>query len=125
MAAGTGQDAGIGKPGPEVTMKQLRKILTAVILIAAVALGVLFALQNKEAVPLDLLFFSFAPRSLALWLLVAFALGGLAGLLVSSFYLLRSRAALGTSRRQLARAQAELQQLRAAATPSAELKVSE
>ena len=106
-------------------MKQLRNLLTVLVILAMLVVSVLFALQNKEAVPLDLLFFSFAPRSLALWLLVAFALGGLAGLLVSSFYLLRSRAALGTSRRQLARAQAELQQLRAAATPSAELKVSE
>jgi len=91
-------------------MNQLRRIITVIILLAAVALGVLFALQNKQAVPLDLLVFSFAPRSLALWVLVAFALGGVAGLLISSVYMLRSRAALGSARRQLARARQQLNQ---------------
>ena len=95
-------------------MKQLRTILTIIILLAFVALGVLFALQNKQAVPLDLLVFNFAPRSLALWVLLAFALGGLGGLLVSWVYLLRSRAALGATRRQLAHSRTELEQLRAA-----------
>jgi len=93
-------------------MKQLRTLVTAIILLAGVARGVLFALQNPQPVPLDLLFFTFAPRSLALWLLVAFALGGLAGLLVSSFYMLRSRAALSSSRRQLASARSDLEQVR-------------
>jgi putative membrane protein len=91
-------------------MKKLRTLLTILILLAGLAVGVLFALQNKQAVPLDLLFFSFAPRSLALWVLVSFALGGLAGLLISSVYMLRSRAALGTSRGQLAKTRTELEQ---------------
>ncbi len=93
-------------------MKKLRNILSVIIVLACVALGVLFALQNKQAVPLDLLFFSFAPRSLALWVLGSFVLGGLAGLLVSWVYLLRSRASLASSRRQLARVRVELEQLR-------------
>jgi uncharacterized membrane protein YciS (DUF1049 family) len=82
-----------------------------------------FALLNKEPVPLNLIIFSFEPRSLALWLLLAFAFGGLAGVLVSSFYLLRSRAALGSARRQLARTQSELEP--DCANPGTELKVSE
>lgn len=90
-------------------MKQLRTIFSILILLAGIALGVLFALQNKQPVPLDLLIFTFAPRSLALWVLGAFALGGIAGLLVSSIYMLRSRAALGSSRRQLTRARTELE----------------
>jgi putative membrane protein len=92
-------------------MNQLRRFFTLVIVLAAVILGVLFALQNKQAVPLDLLVITFAPRSLALWLLVFFALGGLAGLVVSSLYMLRLRTALGSARRRLARALAELDQL--------------
>ncbi|MCB1700447.1 MAG: LapA family protein [Pseudomonadales bacterium] len=89
-------------------MKRLRHIITLIILLAAVALGVLFALQNTQLVPLDLLVYSFEPRSLALWVLSAFALGGVAGLVVSSAYMLQSRAALGSARRQLARARTEL-----------------
>jgi putative membrane protein len=95
-------------------MNQLRRIITVLILLAAVALGVLFALQNKQAVPLDMLVFSFAPRSVALWVLLAFGLGGLAGLLISTVYMLRSRAALSSARRQLARVRTKLDQAIAA-----------
>jgi lipopolysaccharide assembly protein A len=93
-------------------MKPIRTILTVLLLLLAIGVGVLFALQNKQPVPLDLLVYSFAPRSLALWMLVAFGLGGVAGMLVSSLIMLRSRAALGSSRRQLARTRAELDQVR-------------
>jgi len=108
-------------------MKQLRTIFTVLILLAGIALGVMFALQNKQAVPLDMLVVTFPPRSLALWILAAFALGGLAGLLISWIYLLRARAALGSSRRQLARTRAELEQLRSANVQarSTELTVGE
>ena len=93
-------------------MKLLRTILTILVLLAAVALGVLFALQNTQPVGLDLLFFTFSPRSIALWVLVSFALGGLAGLLASSAYMLRSRATLASTRRQLTRVKTELEQLK-------------
>jgi len=108
-------------------MKQLRTIFTVLILLTGIALGVMFALQNKQAVPLDMLVFTFAPRSIALWVLASFALGGLAGLLISWLYLLRARAALGSSRRQLARTRAELEQLRGATVQprSTELMVGE
>ena len=89
-------------------MKKLRTLLYILILLAGLALGVLFALQNTQTVPLDLL--------------SAFAVGGLAGLLVSSVYMLRSRAALGSSRRQLARTRTELEQEKGRGT---DLKVSD
>lgn len=103
-------------------MKKLRTLLYILILLAGVGLGVLFALQNTQAVPLDLLIYTFSPRSLALWVLGAFALGGIAGLLVSSVYMLRSRAALGSSRRQLARTRTELAQEKVRGT---DIKVSD
>jgi uncharacterized membrane protein YciS (DUF1049 family) len=117
----------IVKSEADVIMKQLRTIFTVLILLAGVAVGVMFALQNKQAVPLDMLVFTFAPRSLALWILAAFALGGLAGLLISWLYLLRARASLGSARRQLARTRAELEQVRSANMQprSTELTVSE
>ena len=93
-------------------MKSLGKILLVLALLAVVFVGVLFALQNKEAVPLDLLVYTFSPRSLALWVLLAFALGGVVGILVSSWILLRSRVALARCRRQLAKARDELARLR-------------
>jgi lipopolysaccharide assembly protein A len=93
-------------------MKFLRKLLTVLLVLAAIGVGAMFALQNKAAVPLDLLVFTFEPRSLALWLLVSLALGGLLGMLASSAILLRLRATLATTRRQLARNRVELDKLR-------------
>ena len=93
-------------------MKYLLNIFTAIFLVGVIALGVLFALQNQEAVPLDLLVYSFPPKSIALWVLAAFGIGGLAGMLASSALMLRSRASLGSTRRQLAKARAELDQVR-------------
>jgi uncharacterized membrane protein YciS (DUF1049 family) len=93
-------------------MKHLRNILTVILLLAVIAVGILFALQNKAPVPLDLLVYTFSPRSLALWVLAAFALGGFFGLLMSSAILLRSRASLGSARRQLAKVRAEVDGLR-------------
>ncbi len=93
-------------------MKYIRNILTAIFLLGVIAAGILFAVQNQDAVPLDVLVHTFEPRSIALWVLAAFGIGGLAGLLVSSLMLLRSRASLGSARRQLARARSELEQAR-------------
>jgi len=92
-------------------MKLLRNILTVLIMLATIAVGVLFALQNKMPVPLDLLVYTFEPRSLALWVLSALALGGVLGMVVSSAILLRLRASLGSARRQLAKARAEVDKL--------------
>ena len=95
-------------------MKLLSKILSFLIVLATLAVGVLFALQNKTPVALDLLFYTFEPRSLALWVLLAFALGGLAGMLISSTLMLRQRASLHSSNRQLAKARTEVDKLRTA-----------
>jgi lipopolysaccharide assembly protein A len=95
-------------------MKQLRNLLTVLVVFAMLAVSVLFALQNKAPVPLDLLVYTFGPQSLALWVLVAFALGGIIGMIVSSVILVRTRASLSACRRQLDRAKQEANSLRAA-----------
>jgi len=97
-------------------MKLLRNILTVLVVLAMAAVGVLFALQNKTPVPLDLLIYTFEPKSLALWVLGAFALGGVLGMVVSSFILVRMRASLSSSRRQLDKARVEVSQLRGEAS---------
>ncbi len=93
-------------------MKLLRKLLIIAVVLTMLAVGVLFALQNKAPVALDLLVYTFEPKSLALWVLGAFALGGVTGMVVSSAIMLRMRAALGASKRQLSRSQTELNKLR-------------
>ena len=94
-------------------MKILSTVLSILVALAMLGIGMLFALQNKVPVPLDVLVYTFEPRSLALWILLAFALGGVTGLLLSSMITLRQRARLASTRRQLARSQGELERLRA------------
>ncbi len=93
-------------------MKRLRKLLTVLTVLVTLVVGVLFALQNTIPVPLDLLVYTFEPQSIALWILVAFALGGLLGMIVSAAILVRTHAALGSCRRQLDRTLTELSKLR-------------
>ena len=90
----------------------IRKLLALLLALAMAALGVLFALQNAEPVPLDVLVMVLPAHSLALWVLGALAIGGVLGLLLSSFAILRLRARLLAARRQIASAQAELDSLR-------------
>ncbi len=94
-------------------MRFIGTIISLVVILAMVGLGMLFALQNTTPVPLDVLIYTFEPRSLALWVLAAFALGGLLGVLVSALIGLRQRAVLASTRRQLARTRVELEQRRA------------
>ena len=95
-------------------MKLLRNLLTIALVLAMAAIGVLFALQNEMPVPLDMLVYTFEPRSLALWILSAFAIGGLLGMLLSSGILMRQRASLSRANRQLVRTRAEVDKLRTA-----------
>lgn len=91
----------------------VRKLFALAIALAMAGVGVLFALQNPEPVPLDVLVMTLPPRSLALWVLGALAIGGLSGVLLSSFAVLRLRTRLIAARRQIASAQTELDRLRA------------
>lgn len=95
-------------------MKFLRTLLTVLTVVAMAAIGVLFALQNETLVPLDLLVYRFEPRSLALWVLAALAIGGALGMLISSVLMVRQRAALAAANRQLGRARQEIDKLRTA-----------
>ena len=95
-------------------MKFLRSLITILIVIATLAVSVLFALQNKAPVSLDLLVYTFNPKSLALWVLLSLSVGGVLGMLISSGIVLRLRTSLRSVNRKLGKAQAELDSLRTA-----------
>ena len=95
-------------------MKAVRTLITIAIVVAMLALGVLFALANDGIVPLDVLIYRFETGSLALWVLLALALGGVLGLLASSVMMLRLRARNASLTRKLTRAKTELEKLRTA-----------
>lgn len=93
------------------SMKPLRKLLTVLIILATLVVGVLFALQNTIQVPLDLLVYSFGAQSLALWILLAFVLGGVLGMIISSIILVRTRASLKSATRKLEKNRVEISSL--------------
>ncbi len=93
-------------------MKHLLRLLYIALALVMVGVGALFSLQNDLLVPLDALVYQFAPHSLALWIFLAFALGGIVGILTSTGIVLRLRASLRIARRQLQRAQKEVDSLR-------------
>jgi putative membrane protein len=84
-------------------MKFIKNLSYFAILLAVLVLGALFAVQNTAVVPLDLLVIYLPERSVALWVLLAFAAGGLIGMLTSIGLVLRLRTALLRVNRQLAK----------------------
>ncbi len=83
-------------------MNFLKNTLLLLVLLTTLILGTLFAVQNTATVPLDLLFHYFAERSVALWVLLAFALGGVLGMLTNIGLVLRLRTALHRANKLLA-----------------------
>ena len=70
-------------------MRYLKRWLAYLLLVIVLAFGVLFSVQNTVAVPLDLLLVQLSEQRLALWILLAFALGGVVGMLISSAAILQ------------------------------------
>ncbi len=84
-------------------MNFLKNLLYFAVVMATLGLGALFAVQNTATVPLDLLVIHLSERSVALWVLLAFASGGIIGMLTSIGLVLRLRTALLRANRQLAK----------------------
>lgn len=95
-------------------MRWIRRLLVIIVLLLVLAFGLLFSLQNGARVPLDLLVAQLQERPLAVWLLVAFALGGVAGMVVSSVALVRLQASRFRLRRRLEACEKELSGLKTA-----------
>lgn len=93
-------------------MDFLRKLIALLIIITMLVVGVLFAVQNTQTVPLDLLVISLPERSVALWVLLGFAAGAVIGMLASAGIVLKLRKNLFTARGQLQRKSAELDKQR-------------
>ncbi|MCR8921632.1 LapA family protein [Dasania sp. GY-MA-18] len=94
-------------------MRLLLRLVLLLLLLAVFLIGVLFTLQNDTPVPLDLLILQLDAQWLALWVLLAFALGGLAGMLVGLLGLWRIKRERYSLKRQLQQANKELAKLRA------------
>ena len=92
-------------------MRLLSRGLALLTLVAAVAAGGMFALQNTHRVPLDLLFFQLPEQAVAIWILVALALGVLLGLSAGALLSLRRAATIRSLRKQRDRLMSEAQKV--------------
>lgn len=93
-------------------MRWIKRLVVLLILALVLAGGLLFSLQNSGTIPVDLLVYQTAERPLSVWLLVAFALGGVIGMVVGSLALLQLQTSRLRLRRQLVACEKELAQLK-------------
>ena len=85
-------------------MQALKYLAVLVLLAVVLAFGVLFSVQNVATAPLDLLIIQFSEQKVALWVLAAFALGGVLGIMVSSVAIMRLKARIMLLQRKLKKA---------------------
>ena len=81
-------------------MQWLKKVLTLLLALGAVALGGVFSLQNTLEVPLDLMVVQLAPQPVAIWILLSFAIGVSLGLATGSILAFRRAATIRQLRKQ-------------------------
>ena len=93
-------------------MRWIKRLVVLLILALVLAGGLLFSLQNSGTIPVDLLVYQTAERPLSVWLFVAFALGGVIGMVVGSLALVQLQTSRLRLRRQLVACEKELAQLK-------------
>jgi len=93
-------------------MRWLKGVILAIILIVVLLLGILFAVNNQQSLPLDLIWVQLPPASLSLWLLVALACGVVLGMLAMTGMYLRLRTLLTRAQRHNQQQRKELDRLR-------------
>ena len=93
-------------------MRWLKGIFLAIILLLVLLVGILFAVNNQQTIPLNLIWTELPPASLSLWLLSALAIGVLLGMLAMTGVYLRLRALLTRAQRHNQQQRKELDRLR-------------
>ncbi|QEM82192.1 lipopolysaccharide assembly protein LapA domain-containing protein [Halomonas binhaiensis] len=93
-------------------MRWLKGLVMAIILLLVLLVGILFATNNQQAVPLNLIWTELPEASLSFWLLASLAVGVLLGMLAMSGVYLRLRALLTRAQRHNQQQRKELDRLR-------------
>lgn len=93
-------------------MRPLKRVFAFLILAVVAIYGVFFAIQNTDTAPLDLLIIQLPEQRIALWVILAFAIGGIIGMLLSAAAILRLKSQGLLLQRKLDKNQRELAALR-------------
>ena len=91
-------------------MSRMYRVAAAAACLAAGAWSLLFSLANSEHIGIDLVFVQLPPAPIAVWVLGAFVLGGVGGMLASTVVLWRVRASASMLRRRLVAREREQEQ---------------
>ena len=71
-------------------MAGLRKILITLLVLVLILLALVFSLNNQMAVSLNFLLFETQPHGVAVWIIMAFVIGALVGVLVTTMATVRT-----------------------------------
>ncbi|MBN8410978.1 LapA family protein [Halomonas denitrificans] len=93
-------------------MRWLKGLIMAIILLAVLIIGILFATNNQQALPLNLIWFELPEASLSVWLLASLAVGVLLGMLAMTGVYIRLRTLLTRAQRHNQQQRKELDRLR-------------
>jgi putative membrane protein len=93
-------------------MRSLKRLLVVCLLALVLVFGVLFSIQNTDKAALDLLVIQLPEQRVSLWVLLAFATGGIVGMLISSAALIRLKSQNLLLLRKLDKSDKELAALR-------------
>ncbi|MCE8019841.1 LapA family protein [Halomonas sp. MCCC 1A11036] len=93
-------------------MRWLKGLILAIILLAVLLVGILFAVNNQQTVPLNLIWVELPAISLSVWLLAALVCGVVLGMLAMAGVWLRLRTALSRAQRLNRQQRKELDRLR-------------
>lgn len=100
-------------------MRFMRRLLAFLLILLVLIFGVLFSIQNTATAPLDLLLFQLPEQRVALWILLAFALGGVTGVLISTIAIVQLKSHSLLLQRKLDKSRKEL-----SGSQSAELRTT-
>lgn len=93
-------------------MRWLKGLILAIILLIVLLVGILFAVNNQQTLPLNLIWIELPAASLSFWLLASLAVGVILGMLAMSGVHLRLRALLTRAQRHNQQQRKELDKLR-------------
>ncbi|MEC7815679.1 MAG: LapA family protein [Pseudomonadota bacterium] len=94
-------------------MAGFQKILITLLVLVLILLALVFSLNNQMAVSLNFLLFETQPHGVAVWIIMAFVIGALVGILFTTLATVRSSVSRRTLKKRLERAEQALEKSRA------------
>lgn len=91
-------------------MAGLQKVLIVLLVLILVLVALVFSLNNQMAVALNFLVFETQPHGVAVWIIMAFVLGALSGILITVLATVRTSVSRRQLQKRLTRAERALEE---------------